>query len=77
MNAYMLRDNHTGLFYRRTKGSYSPSVWVEQAKASIWVTKNGPAQSKSLLENKYRQRNTTKNDLEIVTFTLVETPCKS
>ncbi len=75
MNAFMLLDNKTGLYYRRTKGNYTPSVWVEQGKASIWMTKNGPAQSKSLLENKYRRRNTTKLDLEIITFTLTEKPC--
>jgi hypothetical protein len=74
----MLRDNKTGLYYRRTKGSYSPSVWVEQGKASIWVTKNGPAQAKSLLQNKYRRwKHSTKHDLEIVTFTLTEKPCNS
>lgn len=72
----MLRDNETGLYYRRTKGSYSTSVWVEQKKASIWVTKNGPAQAKSLLQDKYRRRGRTKHNLEIITFTLVEKPCK-
>jgi len=77
MNAYMLRDNKTGLYYRRTKGCYGSTVWVEQEKASIWVTRNGPAQAKSLIENKYRRRkrcgwSATKFDLEIVTFTLVE-----
>ncbi len=71
MNAYMLRNNETGLFYRRTKGNYSPSVWVEQEKASIWVTKNGPTQSKSLAQNK-RRRGNVPHDLEIVTFDLVE-----
>lgn len=72
MNAYMLRNNETGLFYRRTKGCYSPNVWVEQGKASIWVTKNGPAQCKSLAQNK-RHRGNVPRDLEIVTFDLVET----
>ncbi len=71
MIVYMLRDNETGLFYRRTKGGYSDTLWVEQQKASIWTMKIGPAQSKSRLEDQYRNRRPPK-DLEIISFTLTE-----
>jgi len=68
MTVYMLRDNDTGLFYRRTKGSYSPSVWVAQEKASIWTLKVGPAQAKSRLNAKSRRP----YNLEIIPFHLTE-----
>jgi len=71
MTVYMLRNNVTGLYYRRTKGSYSPSVWVPQEKASIWTVKIGPASSKSRLEDQYRNRRPLQ-DLEIVSFTITE-----
>jgi hypothetical protein len=68
MTVYMLRETELGLYYRRTKGNYSPTVWVEQEKASVWVTKNGPAQVIS------RQRENRKQYFEIVPFELVEKP---
>ena len=68
MTVYMLRDNDTGLFYRRTKGRGGPGVWVAQEKASIWTLKIGPAQAKSrLYAGKRRQYN-----LEIIPFHLTE-----
>ena len=74
MIVYMLRDNETGLFYRRTKGGYSDTLWVEQQKASIWTMKIGPAQSKSRLQDRYhgRYRGKPPKDLEIISFTLTE-----
>jgi hypothetical protein len=65
MTVYMLRDKETGLYYRRTKGSYSPMLWVEQKKASIWTTKNGPAQVRGFPVH-------SKKHLVIVAFTLTE-----
>ena len=73
MTVYMLRDNNTGLFYRRTKGNYTPSVWVEQEKASVWTMKNGPAQAKSLYLARYRiHHKPVYLNLEIVPFELTE-----
>ncbi len=43
MNVYMLEDINSGLFYRRQ----SYECWVEQAKASIWTNRIGPAGAKS------------------------------
>ena len=40
MIVYMLRDNDTGLFYRRNK-DYAVR-WVEQKNASVWTSKAGP-----------------------------------
>ncbi len=73
MTVYMLRDNGTGLYYRRTKGNYSPSVWVEQSKASVWTMKIGPATAKSLYQARYRnRRKPVYFNLEIIPFTLTE-----
>ncbi len=66
MIVYMLRDNETGLYYRRMKG-YA-TRWVEQEKASIWTVKGGPAQAKSLIQRRRRKP----LNLEIVPFTLTE-----
>ncbi len=67
MTVYMLRNNETGLYYRRMKG-YG-TRWVEQQKASIWTVKSGPAQSKSLIQRRRRRKPL---NLEIVSFTLTE-----
>ena len=67
MIVYMLRNNATGLFYRRM----SDTIWVKQQEASIWTTKGGPTQAKSQVENKWRQTLPPK-DLEIISFTLTE-----
>jgi hypothetical protein len=67
VTVYMLRHTKTGLFYRRTKGNYSPDPWVEQKKASIWTSRNGPAQAKSILNRKGHLA-------QIIPFELVEKP---
>jgi len=68
MIVYMLRDNDTGLFYRRTKGRGGPSVWFPQETASVWTLKIGPAQAKSRLNAKSRRQ----YNLEIIPFHLTE-----
>jgi hypothetical protein len=37
---YMVRDNLTGLFYKRSYGC-GPE-WVTQQKASVWTQRQGP-----------------------------------
>jgi len=69
MTAYMLRDNDTGLYYRRTQGQYSPHIWVDQGQASIWSVKIGPAQAMSVRKKRARGKPI---NLEIVSFKLTE-----
>jgi hypothetical protein len=71
MTVYMLRDNKTGLWYRRTKGSGGWTRWVDQKKASIWVAKNGPAQVISMMRSRARGKPI---QLEIISYQLVEKP---
>jgi len=62
MTVYMLRDNKTGLYYRRDHGSWAR--WVEQEKASVWTLKIGPASAISRLRDKQH--------CEIIPFELKE-----
>ena len=65
MTVYMLKNNKTGLYYRR--GPSWTTRWVKQEKASIWTFKVGPAQAKS------RFATAKQVDIEIVPFQLTET----
>jgi hypothetical protein len=40
MNAYMLQDTKSGLFYKRRCG------WVKQTEGSIWPNRCGPSAAK-------------------------------
>lgn len=68
MTVYMLRNNETGLYYRRMKG-YAKR-WVEQEKASVWTLKIGPTSARSRV---LERRPQLQDDLEIVPFILKET----
>jgi len=63
MTVYMLRNNETGLYYRRKHGSWDR--WVEQKKASIWTSKIGPAAAMSNMRR-------DKQHCEVVPFELKE-----
>jgi len=54
MNAYMLEDTETGLFYRRKRGSWD--CWTEQKKASVWTTRGGPAAALTM-RHRFKNRN--------------------
>lgn len=41
MRLYQVKDETTGLFYR--KGPAYRGNWVSQDKADVWSTKHGPA----------------------------------
>jgi hypothetical protein len=64
MTVYMVRNNETGLYYR--KGSLGTRGWCKQSQASIWTTLNGPSQVKS----RYIRHN--KTPAEIIKFELRE-----
>jgi len=64
VTVYMLRNNKSGLFYRRMKG-YA-ARWVGQEKASVWTLKIGPASARS----RFPQED--KSHCEIVPFELKE-----
>ncbi len=63
MTVYMLRDNRTGLYYRRKHRACRR--WVEQKKASIWTLKIGPASAMSMTDS-------DKKYCEIIPFELKE-----
>lgn len=72
MKVYMLRDNVSGLYYRKPL-SYS-SVWVDKEYASVWTNRNGPAQVKVQPSTKRRHLFPDEKQMaleaEIVTFEL-------
>ena len=41
MTIYMLRNNETGLYLKRSGSNWNPE-WVVQKKASVWTSRNGP-----------------------------------
>jgi hypothetical protein len=47
----MLRDDKTGLFYRRGQHNWSKNRWVEQERASVWTNKQGPAAARQYHKN--------------------------
>lgn len=62
MKVYMLLDNGAGLYYRRNQ--YADSRWVEQQKASVWASRQGPAAVVSRMSSRMETR------CRIVSYTL-------
>jgi hypothetical protein len=54
MNVYMLEDTESGQFYRRRGSGWQ--CWVEQKKASVWTSRQGPAAAMST-EHRFKNRN--------------------
>ncbi len=62
MKVYMLLDNGCGKYYRRNRDS--SSRWVDQSKASIWTSRQGPAAAMSHMSSRM------KTHCRIVAYTL-------
>ena len=64
MKVFMLLDNGCGKYYRRNRDS--SSRWVDQSKASVWTSRQGPATAMSRMSSRMETR------CRIVAFTLTK-----
>lgn len=62
MKVFMLLDNGCGKYYRRSRDSRSQ--WVDQSKASIWTSRQGPVAALSRMSSRMETR------CRIVVYTL-------
>jgi hypothetical protein len=70
MIVHMLRDNATGLYYRRSH-SGDGGGWVKQERGSIWPTTGGTGAALGHCR-KYAERIRKPDTFQIVDFTLSE-----
>jgi hypothetical protein len=61
---YMVRDNTTGLFYKRSIGC-GPD-WVKQQKASVWTQRQGSAAAIKAVTEKNKRSQVQHEPEEIV-----------
>lgn len=67
---YMVRDNSTGRFYKRSNGGAGHD-WVERERGSIWTTRSGAGAALGHCR-RYALRTRKPETFEIVGFTLIE-----
>lgn len=58
MTFFMLRDQKTGRWYRRSN-DYGTS-WVDQSVASVWTSPEGPQACKGVITRRNRQGHTVR-----------------
>jgi hypothetical protein len=68
---YMLRNNKTGLWYR--KGPMIRPCWVEQDYATTWGSHHGPTSAKGKVRRECGKRNRVIPDMTIVEYALTPT----
>jgi len=71
MKVYMLRNDDTGKWYRRSASILGN--WVDQEKASSWPTNRGPSSAKGNVTRYNNQRRREVPKMTIVEFELVAT----